>query len=183
MKIEKSFISCPIVKSKFYEHEKIKDKVLQTIDEYDYPIIDYETTFISKTDWMIPQESFRPYKQHIFPSLGDHLQKVYSSMGYIRVNIHNLWFQQYTKGAGHKWHIHMDCQWTNVYYIEMPEGAPFLQLIDPRTDQVLDIDVEEGDVLSFPSFITHRSPDMESDTRKTIISCNSCADISKEDYI
>lgn len=67
--------------------------------------------------------------------------------------------------------------------LKCQKESPFLQLVDPRTDQVLDIDVEEGDVLSFPSFVTHRSPDMESDTRKTIISCNSCADIAEEDYI
>ena len=182
MKIEKSFISCSILKSKFDDHERIKDKILESIDIQEYPPVDYETNIITKSDWNIPQEIFRPYQHYIFPNLADHLKEVYSSLGFAEIQIHNIWFQQYTKGSGHKWHVHQYCQWTNVYYVEMPEGAPFLQLIDPFTNEILDIEVEEGDVLSFPSFIVHRSPNIENDTRKTIIACNSCADISLDYY-
>ena len=51
---------------------------------------------------------------YLFPDLGYHMEDVYSHYGFKRINIHNCWFQQYEKGSGHMWHIHMDCQWTNV---------------------------------------------------------------------
>ena len=34
------------------------------------------------------------------------------------------------------------------------------------------VDAKEGDIVIFPSFINHRAPKMQSDTRKTIISFN-----------
>ena len=71
----------------------------------------------------------------------------------------------------------MDCQWTNVYYVDIPEGSPFLEVKDPITKKVSTIEVEEGDILSLPSFVIHRSPPMQNDVRKTIISFNSCGDI------
>ena len=34
------------------------------------------------------------------------------------------------------------------------------------------VEVEEGDLLFFPTFLVHRSPVIKSNKRKTIISCN-----------
>ena len=34
------------------------------------------------------------------------------------------------------------------------------------------IDAKEGDIVIFPSFIIHRAPKVQSDTRKTIVSFN-----------
>ena len=35
--------------------------------------------------------------------------------------IHYAWFQQYLDDGGHEWHIHPDCQFTNIYFVELPD--------------------------------------------------------------
>jgi hypothetical protein len=177
MTIETISLSCPVFKSKFLEHKNIKEKILSSIERAEFSSVSYSSSIISKSDWNAGKDCYREYMQYLFPALGYHMEEVYSFYGFKRINIHNCWFQQYQKGSGHMWHIHMDCQWTNVYYVEMPDEAPFLQLKDPITKQVKEINVEEGDIISFPSFIIHRSPEMKNDVRKTIISFNSCGDI------
>lgn len=175
--IETFNISCPIFKSHFKEHKNIKEKILLSLEKAESSSITYHSSMITKCDWNVGKDVHREYMNYLFPALGYHMEKVYSHYGFKRINIHNCWFQQYTKGSGHMWHIHMDCQWTNVYYVEMPEGSPFLEVKDPITKEVKVIEAKEGDILSFPSFVIHRSPDMKNDVRKTIISFNSCGDI------
>lgn len=175
--IETISLSCPIFKSKFQSHPKLKDNILSAINRLDCSSVDYGSSIITKSDWNKGKDFHREYMDYLFPDLGYHMEDVYSHYGFKRINIHNCWFQQYEKGSGHMWHIHMDCQWTNVYYVDIPEGSPFLEVKDPITKKVSTIEVEEGDILSLPSFVIHRSPPMQNDVRKTIISFNSCGDI------
>jgi len=177
MIVQLDYISCPILVSKFKEHELIKDKLLSSINSQNFSSVNYSNSYITRSDWNEAKHSRSEYMNILFPSLGYHMEEVYSYYGYKRINIHNCWFQQYTKGSGHMWHIHMDCQWTNVYYLEMPEDAPFLEVKDPLKNKISQVKVKEGDIISFPSFVMHRSPEITCDTRKTIISFNSCGDI------
>ena len=54
----------------------------------------------------------------------------------------------------------------------MPSGTPKTEYRDPFTDDVHELDVEEGDVVAFPSFLIHRAPPNMIDIPKTIISFN-----------
>jgi predicted 2-oxoglutarate/Fe(II)-dependent dioxygenase YbiX len=83
-----------------------------------------------------------------------------------------MWFQQYVINDKHGWHTHAE-NYTGVYYLEMPEEAPKTELIDQyNINKKITIDAKEGDIVIFPSFIIHRAPKVQSDTRKTIISFN-----------
>jgi hypothetical protein len=62
--------------------------------------------------------------------------------------------------------------------VDLPEGAPKTQLLNPMNQkEIIELDVKEGDVLTFPSFILHRAPNVESNIVKTIISFNSDCNI------
>jgi hypothetical protein len=64
--------------------------------------------------------------------------------------------------------------------LDLPEGSPKTQLLNPiNQDEIIEMDVKEGDVLTFPSFILHRAPRVDSDVVKTIISWNSDCNITK----
>ena len=85
----------------------------------------------------------------------------------IDIIIHNIWFQQYEQHDKHDWHTHTESQFTNIYYVELPDGEK-TELFDE-----VDIDIKEGDILSFPAYIFHRSKPNISNQRKTVISFNS----------
>ena len=86
--------------------------------------------------------------------------------------IKNIWFQQYKKGDSHSWHTHPDCMLSNIFYLEKPPGTD-TEFFNYETQQLYaPIKVDEGSLLVFPSYISHRSKPNPSDKRKTIISFN-----------
>lgn len=175
-------IQCPYIISKLPEHESIKENVLDLINNAESNRYTYanDYTDISRTDWDVPRDSKREYLNVVLPPIEKLLQNRFDELGYDEVNIRNIWFQQYNKGSEHGWHVHYGCQWTNVYYLDMPDGSPKTQLLNPMNQEdIIELDVTEGDVLTFPSFILHRAPRVESDVIKTIISWNSDCNITK----
>jgi hypothetical protein len=69
-----------------------------------------------------------------------------------------------------------------VYYLDLPDGTPKTELIDPWSREVITMDVQEGDILTFPSFVIHRAPVNKTATPKTIISFNSDTEIDGATY-
>lgn len=133
----------------------------------------YYSDNIYRTDWHLAQDYTRPWTSVVKPSLDRHMQSLMYSMGYDQTELDNLWFQQYNKGSGHGWHVHMFCQWTNVYYLDFPPGSPKTQLVSPFDQStVFELEVEEGDILTFPSMVIHRAPAVDADVVKTIVSFN-----------
>ena len=80
--------------------------------------------------------------------------------------IQNIWFQQYQNNDFHNWHNHTRSQFTNVYYIELPDGMK-TELLGEEN-----IDVKEGDILTFPAYIFHQSKVNNTNERKTVVSFN-----------
>lgn len=79
-----------------------------------------------------------------------------------------MWFHQMNKGDYDNWHNHFGCQWIGVYYIDLPEGEA-TELMDFEGN-VFQPEVQEGDLLIFPSGYLHRSPPCNN--RKTIVAFN-----------
>lgn len=173
-------IECPYVISKLPQHDLIKEDVLDLINDaeatrYSHPK-DY--TNITRTDWDVSRDIERQYLKIAMPPILELMEKRFLNLGYNEMVIRNSWFQQYRKGSEHGWHVHLGCQFTNVYYLDLPEGAPKTQLLNPMNQkEIIELDVNEGDVLTFPSFILHRAPNVESNIVKTIISFNSDCNI------
>ena len=115
----------------------------------------------------------KPYSKKIIDILTPYLNSITKELKAKELHITNFWFQQYNKGSYHAWHRHIKCNWTNVYYVEMPQNAPQLDLVDGYNKQIIKpFKVKEGDLLTFPSNIIHRSP-INKGPMKTIISFNS----------
>lgn len=178
-------LTVPAIITKFKDHNIVKDSVLKLIKEQESAERIYEegsnTLDISRCDYKVSYDS-RPWTDALQPYLENALSEMYSELGYSSYSIHNIWFQQYNTGSTHGWHTHTKCQWTNVYYLDMPEDAPKTELIDPWSRELITMDVEEGDILMFPSFVVHRAPTNQSTTSKTIISFNSDLDIDTSSY-
>jgi uncharacterized RmlC-like cupin family protein len=93
-------------------------------------------------------------------------------LGYQKIHLHKLWFQQYGKKDTHGWHIHGG-NYTGTYYLEMPSDAPTTEfLFTDNLNKSFTIKVKEGDMIFFPCQFIHRSNESISNNTKTIISWN-----------
>ena len=91
-----------------------------------------------------------------------------------RWSIQNAWYQGYDKGGRHDWHTHPEANYTNVYYLSLPNKSFKTQLYDVVSESIVEnIEVQEGQVLTFPASVIHRSPVNEMDDKKMVISFNS----------
>ena len=181
-------IEVPIAINRMHNHEELKEQVLSLIntspgervhsnehDDLDITRCDYKLNNVVQ-DMDNPD---RKWLNFIKPHLLEVVKDTYGNLGYDSYRIHNIWYQQYDFGSTHGWHCHTDCQWTSVYYLDMPDGCPKTELITPIDQKTIKtLDVTEGDVITFPSFIVHRAPVNKGDKTKTIVSWNSDSDIN-----
>lgn len=160
------------------EHNQIKEELLNLIDASPAGSMVNETDKlnVTKVDWDVSTDFSRPWVAHLLPYLNPHIADIFKLMGFSKFRIKEIWFQQYINKASHGWHTH-GSHFTNVYYLELDEDAPKTVLINPFTREEFVPDVKEGQVLVFPSYVIHKSPDDFFEKRKTIISWNSDIDI------
>ena len=133
---------------------------------------------ISKTDWNVPRDYNREYLNYFYNIISEHMYKICDFLHTDKWIITNAWYQQYKKLDKHDWHTHTNCQFTSVFYLELPEKKYSTQLFNSFTKKVIKTNVKEGDILTFPSYMCHRSIANKSNKRKTIISFNSNFDES-----
>ena len=77
------------------------------------------------------------------------------------------WYQKYNKGKEHGWHMHPNCSFSNVFLVQLEDGAPATEFMGQSPLQA-----GEGCLISWPSYMLHRSPPNVSDKQKIIISFN-----------
>jgi uncharacterized RmlC-like cupin family protein len=181
--MEKYKLDSAYVVKKFEEHENIKVDLLNLIDvaTYESPKFDSSEVNITKTDWSFSTTN-RDWVSYLSEPLVKNVLEMYAFLGYDGINISQIWFQQYLKDSEHGWHVHGN-NFTNVYYLELPEGTPKTQLVNPYNQkEIIEIEVKEGDLLCFPSYVLHKAPKNNSNKRKTIISYNIDVNYSDDNY-
>ena len=165
---------------KFQHHDQLKDHLVDLIDKADNDTEMKEAKnweyHISKCDWNNNTDfKNRPWVYLLKPYLQNHFNKCANFMLYKEAKIKALWYQQYNQNDAHGWHIHGD-NYTGVYYLQLPEGSSKTELVNHYKQdeeiQTAQIEAKEGDIIIFPSFVVHRSPKIDSDVTKTIISFN-----------
>ena len=90
-----------------------------------------------------------------------------------------MWYQKYYKNISHGTHVHGAIGWSSVIYVEYdPNLHPPTRFYSPFRDiwsgdcTTFEEQVDEGDMVIFPSTIMHEAPPNMSDVRRTIISYN-----------
>jgi len=91
--------------------------------------------------------------------------------------LESVWFQQYEKNGEHCWHNHPHCHFTNVYFLEMPNEKDKTEVLG-LNNKLYSYEAKEGQMITFPGFLQHRSNTITSD-RKTIISFNTSYQVPK----
>lgn len=173
--MKKINVEIPIIISKIKNHSEVKPTLLSYIDEMPHNSLlpgENVNDVISKTDWNLPKTVERKYLDFISPILVDTVTESFSQFKINGISFENFWFQQYYKSDYHGWHVHMHCHWTNVYFAELPDLNIKTEILKFGNEKLIDYTVEEGDIISVPSILYHRSPPNPSNVRKTIISFN-----------
>jgi len=172
--MQKYKLECAYSISKFKYHNEFKTRTLDLIEKssYEHVLQPQAEVDITRTDWNKSSDFSRSWVDYLKEPLFEHMVAVYKDMGYDGFTLHEIWFQQYLKNSQHGWHTH-SANFTNVYYLELPKNSPKTQIVNAfNQTEIIEVDVEEGDVLAFPSFVIHRAPQNLNDSRKTIISYN-----------
>ena len=137
-----------------------------------FSIKDTVGTCIHNTDFFV-REFHTEYREAVAPIINQHNLSLAKFLGYLDrpIEIDQIWFQQYVKGDSHNWHRHLKCVFSNVYFINLPSksGRTLFRFMGEE----FNINVEEGQILTFPSFFEHCSNPNPSDAIKTVISFNS----------
>jgi hypothetical protein len=159
--------------NKISEHKIIKNKLLNFINDIPSNSINTINESIKHTDWNLPKSFERKYLNFFLEIINPYMIKMMKFLKTEKYIIDNIWFQQYTKNDFHNWHVHENSNYTNVYYLELPEKEMKTNILNINTNKIIEIDVEEGDVITFPAHLPHTSNIIKNDKRKTIISFNS----------
>jgi len=162
-------VNIPIYVDRFYMHDELKDQLLDSLScaEADEERIDDS---ITKTDWNINLPLGVPqYQQLLLPHILAQAQQTFNRGSALQLT--DMWFQQYHKGDTHGWHVHDSCHWANVYFLELPSSDMKTQILDLDRNEIV-YEAQEGDIVSFPSMLLHRSKPNLSLDRKTVIAYN-----------
>jgi len=162
-------VNIPILINRFYMHDQLKDQLL-TLIESAQSDEERADDSITNTDWNLNLPLGQPdYQQLLMPHILAQSQKTFNRGSALQLT--DMWFQQYQKGDTHGWHVHDSCHWANVYFLELPSKDSKTQILDLNRNEI-EYEAEEGDIISFPSMLLHRSkPNLLLD-RKTIIAYN-----------
>ena len=161
------------------EHSKIKSQLLEYINEMPDASINEEYQRLSKTDWFISKDHERLNSQRrkyldFFKSIvTPYINNMCNELKFQEWNVDNVWYQVYNKGDTHAWHTHANTNYTNVYYLDLPDESIKTQIYDDITKSIVELEVHEGQLITFPASIKHRSPVNDTDQQKVIISFNS----------
>lgn len=162
-------------------HLSYKEKILNLIKcgEGQPSTTYYES--ISKSDWYSNfnpkffKENFKLNENSYYSLLKNDLEYVIANIipdkDKERLMVSNGWFNQYNKLDYYWWHNHPESRWSLIYYLELSDDGPITEFENFFGNSVT-LNVKEGDILVFPSWLKHRAPPNLSKNRKTILSFN-----------
>lgn len=149
--------------------DQIKLKLITLINQVPKNSLESEGQKISHTDYGFSKQDPFHYRQFFI----DNVLKEYSiyfgkKYERYKIEIDSLWFQVYKKGDYHTWHSHAKTNFANVFYLQLPK-----ENLKTNFKNCEDVSVKEGDILTFPAYMLHRSPVNNNEKEKIIISWNS----------
>jgi len=174
--IKKFKLDTPCTIGIFKEHKQIKDNLISLIKETNSDTLkinnDYFNDLIHRLDWDKSKDVKRKWVKYLIPYLQKYFNEIANKLGYLEVDIKNLWFQQYNIYGKHGWHTHAE-NYTGVYYLKFSKNSAKTELINPFSqDKKIIINAKEGNIVIFPSYVIHRATEQLENTEKIIISFN-----------
>ena len=170
-------VPTPIIHSKIKHHTYLKEKILSIIKKNKDGAVNYLNSnlndSINKLDFEKSDNFEREWVKILFPCIKEELTKMILFMGLKKIIMYQIWYQQYNFLGRHGWHTH-GSNYTGVYYLEFDKDKhPKTEIIMPCSpNEKMSIEVDEGDIVIFPSYFIHRSDNNTLNKTKTIVSFN-----------
>ena len=162
-----------VIVSKYLNHIKYKNHLLEFIEKDDGIPYDDKNDIIFKTDYFNKKFFIDEDTDNIFKvEFTNHLKNAFKDYYYEKLNVQQIWYQVYDTNNIHNWHTHSDCHFTNVYILK---GNTKTEIKNLKGD-IINYDIEEGYIITFPSYLYHRSPFHNSSDKRIIISFNAVYD-------
>jgi hypothetical protein len=163
-----------ILVQKIKEHYDFKDKLMLLIDKMPEHSFENKSDKIFKTDYYNSNVN-KVYKETFLKLVEPYNNNLKLFFKCSNFNIKEIWYQQYKTLDVHNWHIHFGCLLTNVYFLDLKNKNSTL-FYDYLSNKKIKYDLQEGDLITFPSYIPHKSEE-NLEYKKTIISYNADFDI------
>lgn len=158
------------------EHILIKNHLLNLIQKIPQtPLLEKHHANISHSDWFSDKNNDDVEKEYLhffYKIITPYMHEMSKFLCCKSWRVTNGWFQQYTTNDFHNWHLHVNSHYANVYYLELPSKEDKTQIFNVVDKTLINVDVKEGDVLTFPGYFIHRSKPLIGG-RKTVIAFNS----------
>jgi len=153
-------------------HKEHKKTLLKLIGDFEQ-LHDTKDYTNCSTDFNISQDEERDYLDYFhIHILDDVMESVSKQLGLAPCewDVPVVWFQQYNQSNVHTWHNHAFTQFTNCYFLELPDASHKTEILD-MNGNTLEYDAKEGDIITFPAWMKHRSKPNEGE-QKTVIAFN-----------
>ena len=152
-----------IRKYKIDDWSAVQDKLLLAIDM----IKDNNKCLYANMSHSDYKVDGKPLYWEVFENaVRKHLEDYMFSWHCAEMRIGNMWFAEYSEhGADFNWHTHEGCNMSGVLQVILEDKENATQLLGNS------IELEEGDLVVFPSMLPHRSPTI-TDSHKLVIGFN-----------
>ena len=172
--VHKTPIQSFLLKTKVEQHKEIKKKVVPLLNT-GVPVKEIDHYFgddVHATDWHIGTDEKRTWVKALTPYLDKVLLGITMGAGYDHFTLDDIWYQKYNQDQTHGWHSH-GSNFTGIYYVAYDEDSPATEIVTPwNHKQQVKVDLEEGVLITFPSHVIHRGPQVTNNKTKIIISFN-----------
>ena len=156
------------------KHNDIKSHLLEYIEN---DLIGKQYTNsndqLNKTDYFSRKsgDDLPYYYQVLYENAQDYLWETCNRYCVLNLIQENVWYQQYIEKDTHSWHIHPNSNLSFVYNLELENSHSSTEFYDIENKKIVQLDMNEGEILTFPSYLIHRSAPLVG-KRKTVISGN-----------
>ena len=159
--------------NKLENHHEIKNKLLSLINLAGGESQQDGDSHIEKTDFHTAISKNNEYADFFVEQINPIMSEIQKKLKGNGWNINRVWYQIYNKHDYHEWHNHSDTSFANVYYLNLPSDSVSTQFYDTLNNKIINVEVKEGDILTFPAFYLHKSPPNLSTRKKIVIAFNS----------
>ena len=170
MKTEAAFM-IPVFTHAVENWSDYKDEIIDMLDT--------ESRDGHQTDYFKYHEEGKlpPYAEKLFDILQPSL-KEFDDVYPHAFDIRNVWCQKYGYGSYHELHNHGALGYSAILYAKLEDDhnpttffAPFLDFISGHVIEYVP-EVSEGDIIFFPSSLTHQCKVVQSESERIIFSFN-----------
>ena len=166
----------PVYKVSVTPWDEIKTKILSHLEGSEYNVVENVTT-----DYTGATTTSNGYDAPVYTILKPYIDEIGKQLGLEAPSEPpRMWSQKYTKGQEHRVHNHSNRGYSFILYLKFNPlvheptrfYAPFDHFLTGETLTWVPPDIQEGDLIAFPSVIKHTSQYQMSDEERMILSFN-----------